>query len=196
MKHKASNQAEFKKQGLYAPLYEQLNLQGPGFDDGPSLAPPGASMAQQARAAGYQDIYRDIQAMRDAEYKKEIKDGEIQSEFSGLGHSHHKVARSHGDVRRHGLYKHLMPRVKPVRHPYLPRTVTDTPRKSGLGAWLGQAAEKTGPGLTLVLGAIVVYLLFFRKKKDEVDVLAEGEEPEVEEEIFAEEEIPASRFYF
>jgi hypothetical protein len=194
MKHKASNQAEFKKQGLYGPLYQQLNLQGPGFDDGPSMAPKGASMAQQARAAGYQDIYRDIQAMRDAEYKKEIKDGEIQSEFSGLGDHH--MARNQRQLRNQGMYKHLMPRVKPVKHPYLPRTVTDAHRKSGLGAWLGQAAEKTGPGLTLALGALIVYLVFFRKKKDEVDIVAESEEPEVDEEIFAEEEIPSSRFYF
>ena len=193
MKHKASNQAEFKKQGLYSPLYQQLNLQGPGFDDGPSMAPPGASMAQQARAAGYQDIYRDIQAMRDAEYKKEIKDGEIQSEFSGLGS--HQVARSHGDIRKQGFYKHLMPRVKPVKHPYLPRTVTDSQRKSGLGAWLGQAAEKTGPGLTIALVVLIAYLVFFRKKADvveveDMDVIAVHEEPEVEEEALA------SRFYY
>ena len=69
---------------LYNHLYSKLNLNSPDFDDGPSLAPKGASMAQQARAAGYQDIYRDIQADRDSEYRKELKDGQLTPEFSGL----------------------------------------------------------------------------------------------------------------
>jgi len=70
--------------GLYKHLYHKINLSSPEMDDMPSQAPPGASMAEQARAAGGQDIYRDIQAMRDAEFKKEEADGQISSEFSGV----------------------------------------------------------------------------------------------------------------
>jgi len=69
---------------LYPHLYHRINLSSPEMDDMPSQAAPGASMATQARAAGYQDMFRNIQAMRDAEYKKEVKRGEITSEFSGI----------------------------------------------------------------------------------------------------------------
>lgn len=192
MYHKARTQADIKNQGMYGSLYKAINLQGPGYDDGPSLAPPGASMAQQARAAGYQDIYRDIQADRDAEFQKELKDGQITPEFSGVAGG--SVSTQAG-VRNSGLYKHLMPRTAPVNHPYLPRTVTSPGRRSGLGAWLGQTAEKSAPGLTIALGILIIYLLFFRKK-NEIDQYAAGEEPEVEEETYIEEEVPASRFYY
>jgi len=70
--------------GLYKTLYHKINLSSPEMDDMPSQAPPGASMAEQARAAGGQDIFRNIQAMREAEYKKEVSRGEISSEFSGV----------------------------------------------------------------------------------------------------------------
>ena len=69
---------------LYPHLYHKINLSSPEMDDMPSQAAPGASMATQAKAAGYQDIFRNIQAMRDAEYKKEVSGKQISSEFSGL----------------------------------------------------------------------------------------------------------------
>ena len=67
---------------LFQTLYHSLNLSGPGMDDMPSRA-PGQSMATQAKAAGYQDIFRNIQAMRIAEFKKQEKEGVITPEFSG-----------------------------------------------------------------------------------------------------------------
>ena len=70
--------------GLYQHLYHKINLSSPEMDDMPSQAPPGASMAAQAKAAGGQDIFRNIQAMREANFKKEEADGEITSEFSGI----------------------------------------------------------------------------------------------------------------
>lgn len=69
---------------LYGPLYHNIDMGSPEMDDMPSQAAPGASMATQARAAGYQDIFRNIQAMREAEFKKEVKGKQITSEFSGL----------------------------------------------------------------------------------------------------------------
>ena len=68
---------------LYGPLYHNIDMGGPEMDDMPSQA-PGESMAAQAKAAGYQDIYRNIQAMREAEFKKEVSGKQISSEFSGL----------------------------------------------------------------------------------------------------------------
>lgn len=44
---------------------------------------PGKTVAQQAKSVDYEDIPRDIQAMREAEYKKEVKEGEFVPEFSG-----------------------------------------------------------------------------------------------------------------
>jgi len=79
-----SYMGDSKNAGLYQHLYHKINLSSPEMDDMPSQAPPGASMATQAKAAGYQDIFRNIQAMRDAEYKKEVSRGDISSEFSGL----------------------------------------------------------------------------------------------------------------
>jgi len=43
----------------------------------------GKTAAQQAKSVDYQDIPRDIQAMREAEYNKEVKEGEFMPEFSG-----------------------------------------------------------------------------------------------------------------
>jgi len=68
---------------LFHTLYRSLNLSSPGMDDMPSQAAPGASMADQAKAAGYKDIFRNIQAMRVSEFKKQKKSGEISPEFSG-----------------------------------------------------------------------------------------------------------------
>lgn len=185
MQHTTRTQQGVKAQGLYKNLYQQIDMSGPGMDDMPSQAAPGASMAQQARAAGYQDIYRNIQAMRDAEYKKEIADGELTSEFSGLSGS--AGTRTQKGVRNNGLYNHLLPKTGPVKHPYLPRTVT-----GGLGSYLGEAAQKTAPGLMVALGALIVYYIFFRKKSEL------SEEPETDEEVFIEEEIePVSgRLYY
>ena len=194
MQHKTRTQAGVRDQGMYKNLYQQINMSGPGMDDMASRAAPGASMATQARAAGYQDIYRDIQAMRDAEYKKEVARGEVTKEFSGLSGSH--TVGTQTGVRSQGLYKHLYPRTTPVSHPYLPRTVSSPGRKSGLGSYLGQAAEKTAPGLVVALGILIVYLLFIRKK-DDVSSAAAGEEDEAPEEVVVEEEFaPSSRYHF
>ncbi len=190
--HTTRTQAGVRNKGLYKNLYQQIDLSGPGYDDMPSQAAPGANMAQQARAAGYQDIYRNIQAMRNADYRKEIKEGEITSEFSGVGGSGSHTTNTQAGLRDKGMYKHLFPRTTPVHHPYLPRTVTSMARRSGLGGFLGQAAEKTAPGLTVALGLLIVYFLFFRKP-----ATALIEEPETEEETFVEEEFePANRFHY
>jgi hypothetical protein len=66
---------------LYETLYEPLEIGSPSMPDVPA---PGKTVAQQAKALHYQDIYRDIQAMREAEYKKDLREGEITPEFSGL----------------------------------------------------------------------------------------------------------------
>ena len=47
----------------------------------------GKTLIDQAKNVGYQDIFRDIQAMREASYRKEVARGEFTSEFSGLGES-------------------------------------------------------------------------------------------------------------
>lgn len=47
----------------------------------------GKSVAAQAKNVGYQDLFRNIQAMREATYRKEVARGEFSSEFSGLGES-------------------------------------------------------------------------------------------------------------
>ena len=195
--HTTRTQKGIKQKGLYKNLYQQIDLQGPGYDDGPSMAQPGASMAAQARAAGYQDIYRDIQADRNAEYRKEIKDGQLTSEFSGLGMGPnqeradlYRGVRTQKGVRNQNMYKHLMPRTRPIHHPYLPYSIIQ--QGKGLSGYLGQAAEKTAPGLMVALGLAIAYFLFFRKKADAV------EEPEAAEEVFIEEEIEpaAARYYF
>lgn len=179
MNHSTRTQAGIRKKGLYNSLYRQINLTGPGYDDGPSMAAPGASMAQQARAAGYQDIYRDIQADRDAEYRKELKEGEIVPEFSGLGMTPGQEradlmrgVRTQKGLLAQQMYGHLFPKTKPVKHPYLPHSQR---RHKGLAGYLGQAAEKSAPGLMLVLGAVIVYYLFFRKKTTTEEVFIEEE---------------------
>jgi hypothetical protein len=196
--HTTRTQKGIKQKGLYKNLYQQIDLNSPGYDDGPSMAAPGASMAQQARAAGYQDIYRDIQADRDAEYKKELSRGEITSEFSGLGMGPnqeradlYRGVRTQKGVRDQNMYKHLMPRTRPIHHPYLPYSIIQ--QGKGLSGYLGQAAEKTAPGLLVALGLAIAYFLFFRKGK-----AADIEEPETAEEVFIEEEIEpaAARYYF
>ena len=183
MNHSTRTQAGIRRKGLYNSLYKQINLTGPGYDDMPSQAAPGASMAQQARAAGYQDIYRDIQADRDAEYRKELKEGEIVPEFSGLGMTAAgeradlmRGVRTQKGLQAQQMYGHLFPRTKPVKHPYLPYSQR---AKGGLAGYLGQAAEKSAPGLMVALGLVIVYFLFFKKDK-----AAEGRE-----EVFIEEEI-------
>jgi len=72
------------KNDLYGHLYHKIDMSSSEMDDEPSQAAPGSSMIAQAKAAGYKDMFRNIQAMRDSAYKKERKEGEISSEFSGL----------------------------------------------------------------------------------------------------------------
>lgn len=193
--HTTRTTAGLKKKGLYKNLYQKINMSGPGMDDGPSLAPPGASMAQQARAAGYQDIYRDIQADRDAEYQKELSRGEITKEFSGLGMNAaqeradlYKGIRTQKGVMAQEMYGHLFPRTAPVNHPYLPYTARQ--QAKGLSGYLGEAAQKTAPGLMVALGLAIVYFMFFKKDK--------AASSDVAEEVFVEEEIEptAARRWF
>lgn len=195
-KHTTRTQSGIRNQGLYKNLYQQIDMSGPGMDDMPSQAAPGASMAQQARAAGYQDIYRNIQAMRDADYRKEVKEGEITKEFSGLGMGPrqeradlYRGVRTQKGVINQQMYNHLFPKTTPVHHPYLPYTARQ--QAKGLSGYLGQAAQKTAPGLMVALGLAIAYFLFFKKDKA-------VEEPETAEEVFIEEEIEpaAARRWF
>jgi len=75
----ARTRKELEQQGLYSHLYRAI---GPSSGI-PMIQVPGKTAAAQARAAGYKDIYRNIQAMRDASYKRDIARGEIVKEFSG-----------------------------------------------------------------------------------------------------------------
>jgi len=64
---------------LYSHLYQAINM-----NKFPGETPlPGKTVAQQAKAVDYQDIPRDIQAMREATYNREVKRGEFVPEFSG-----------------------------------------------------------------------------------------------------------------
>lgn len=63
------------------PLYSKINMNTfPG-----EMKLKGKTLVQQAKGVGYRDIFRDIQAMREAAYKKEVARGEFSPEFSGLG---------------------------------------------------------------------------------------------------------------
>lgn len=68
------------KKHLYDHLYTPIVL---GSESMPDVPVAGKTVADQARKLDYQDIYRDIQAMRDAEFKKEEKEGEVTPEFKG-----------------------------------------------------------------------------------------------------------------
>lgn len=63
-----------------ASMYSTVNMNTfPG-----EMKLPGKTVAQQAKSVDYQDIPRDIQAMREADYNKEVKEGEFVPEFSGV----------------------------------------------------------------------------------------------------------------
>jgi hypothetical protein len=98
-----------------------------------------------------------------------------ESDGLGMAPGQERRARTQKGLQSQHMYDHLLQKTKPVKHPYLPYTE----RKQGLAGYLGQAAEKTAPGLMLALGAVIVYYLFFRK----------GKPAEVAEETFIEEEI-------
>lgn len=67
----------------FGQAYSQINMNTmPGEIRMPGSG-KGADVAKQAEALDYQDIPRDIQAMRVAEYNKEVKEGEFVPEFSG-----------------------------------------------------------------------------------------------------------------
>lgn len=64
---------------IYGNMYSQIDMNTmPG-----EMRLRGKTAAQQAKSVNYQDIPRDIQAMREAEYNKEVKEGEFVPEFSG-----------------------------------------------------------------------------------------------------------------
>ena len=101
----------------------------------------GKSAAQQAKSVDYQDIPRDIQAMREAEYKKEVKEGEFVPEFSGA---------------RFGTYSRGA-----------------MPQRRGLGAYFGDAAKKTAPGLLLAGALLALYWMFSKKEESKPEVVEE-----------------------
>jgi len=111
-------------------MYSQINMNTmPGEMSLPGSG-TGADVAKQAEALNYQDIPRDIQAMRVAEYNKEVKEGEFVPEFSGY-----------------------------------PRRRMQMPRRRGLAGYLGDAAQKTAPGLLLAGALLALYWMFFRKEE-------------------------------
>ena len=64
---------------IYGNMYSQIDMNTmPG-----EMRLRGKTVAQQAKSVDYEDIPRDIQAMREAEYNKEVKEGEFVPEFSG-----------------------------------------------------------------------------------------------------------------
>jgi len=66
------------------PLWSTINLNRFPGEIAVNKALAKKSMADQARAAGYQDLYRNIQAMRDAAFQRETARGEFVKEFSGI----------------------------------------------------------------------------------------------------------------
>jgi hypothetical protein len=65
------------RKNIYGNMYSTIDMNTfPG-----EMKLPGKTVAQQAKSVDYQDIPRDIQAMRQAEYKKEVKEGEFMPEF-------------------------------------------------------------------------------------------------------------------
>lgn len=118
-------------------MYSQINMNTmPG-----EMRLRGKTAAQQAKSVNYQDIPRDIQAMREAEYNKEVKEGEFVPEFSGA---------------RFGTY---------------PRGTM--PQRRGLGAYLGDAAKKTAPGLLLAGALLAIYWMFFKQDGPKAEVVEE-----------------------
>jgi len=131
----------------------------------------------------YSSLYEQVEDSQQAE--------QGLSGFAG-GRGQQNV-RTQAGVRKQGLYKHLFPQTEAVEHPYLPYSVKQ--QAKGLSGYLGQAAQKTAPGLMVALGLAIAYFLFFRKKN-------ESEESEIEEEAFVEEEFEPelssarSKYYF
>jgi len=122
---------------------------------------------------------------------------QVNSNGTGAGLGGEQVqVRTQKGVRDQGLYKSLHLDVTPERRPYLPFTVRQQAKGlSGfLGGYLGQAAEKTAPGLMVALGLAIAYFVF-KKKDGDVDTVEESEDAE---EAFVEEEIEPvpSRFYY
>jgi len=116
---------------IYGNMYSQINMNTmPG-----EMRLPGKTAAQQAESVDYQDIPRDIQAMRVATYNKEVKEGEFVPEFSGASN-----------------------------------------KRRGLAGYLGDAAQKTAPGLLLAGALLALYWMFFRKEEN-VEVEEIIEEP-------------------
>lgn len=73
---------ELQKAGLMNHLYRAIKP-GPSMPGAPNV--PGKTTAQQAQALQYQDMYKNIQAMREAAFKREKARGEFVKEFQGLG---------------------------------------------------------------------------------------------------------------
>ena len=71
------------RKNIYGHMYSTIDM---NKFPGESVL-PGKTVAQQAESVDYEDIPRDIQAMREAAYKKEVKEGEFVPEFSGIRQS-------------------------------------------------------------------------------------------------------------
>jgi hypothetical protein len=182
MSYATNSQSHIRDQQLYNSLYKKLKIGGPGIPDAGPAGP--GTMAQQAEAAGGQDLYRNIQALREAKVRAEKADGGLVREFQGVLDT--PSTRTQAGLMKNNYYNSLKRRVKGPSSNQLPQL----PRLGGLAGYLGQAAEKTAPGIMLVLGAAIVYFLFFNKKKDV------AEEPEAAEEVFVEEEIESAPSLF
>ena len=187
MAYSTNSQSHLREQDLYNNLYKKLKIGGPGIPD--VGAKSGGTMAQQAEAAGGQDMYRNIQAMREAKVRAEKADGGLVREFQGVLDT--PTTRTQAGLLQGDYYQSLGRQMALKRRNKLPQL----PRFGGLGSYLGQAAEKTAPGIMLALGAVIIYFLFFNKKNGG-KVVEESEAPEeafVEEEL-EELEVPSSLF--
>ena len=140
----------------------KLKIGGPGLPDVPA---PGKTVAAQARAHQYKDLYRDIQAMREAEFRKEMGEGRWNKEFVNVGKGKRAV---------HDRWKKEF----------------DGYSSGGFGGWLaglGQAATKKPISTTmLIVAGIAAYFLFFKKKKAKKVEAPKKVEKEVVEEVVEE----------
>lgn len=68
--------------GLLNHLYRVIQP-GPSMPGAPDV--PGKTVAQEAQALQYQDMYKNIQAMREAAYKRQQARHAFTKEFKGLG---------------------------------------------------------------------------------------------------------------
>jgi len=74
---------ELRDAHLYSHLYRAIK---PGRSMPGPVNVPGKTTAEQAQALNYKDMYRNIQAMREAAFKRESAAGEFSKEFTLSGY--------------------------------------------------------------------------------------------------------------